>query len=214
MSYIEQIAYYKNDRSEVPNQVLARGLAEQENKKGIKEIAGYLFDKNKSIASDCIKVMYEIGYVKPELIADYASTFIELLSGTQNRMVWGAMIALSTIAQREADKLFQNKEIILHTIKNGTVITQVSGIKALAGIASAKAAYKKELLPVLFDYLEACRPVDFATRTETILPVIELADEKEVLKNILQLKIPELSEAQLKKLNKVLNKNNFIVSSG
>lgn len=196
----------------MPNQILAKELAEQENKNGIKEIADYLFDKNKSVASDCIKVMYEIGYLKPELIATFADTFLELLKSKQNRMVWGAMIALSTIAKLEADKLFLNKDLLLEIIKEGTVITQVSGIKTLAGIASVKNEYKKELLPVLFDYLEKCRPVDFATRTETIIPLIQTKDEQEILSNIIQMKLPELSDAQIKKLKRIAPKNNIPIA--
>jgi len=44
-----KIAFYQNRRDEVPNQQLAKELAETENKIGIKEIAENLQHKNKSV---------------------------------------------------------------------------------------------------------------------------------------------------------------------
>jgi hypothetical protein len=65
---VGQDCFYQNRRDEVPNQQLAKELAETENKAGIKEIAKNLQHKNKSVQSDCLKVLYEIGYLKPDLI--------------------------------------------------------------------------------------------------------------------------------------------------
>ena len=79
MTWINKIAFYRNIRNEVPNQELARELANTNNTTGREEISNYLFDKNTSVASDCLKVLYEIGYIKPELIEAYADTFLQLL---------------------------------------------------------------------------------------------------------------------------------------
>lgn len=204
MSYINEIAFHLNRRDEVPNQELAARLAEADNREGIQEIASFLFDKNKSIASDCIKVLYEIGYLKPELIAEYVSVFLKLLKSKQNRMVWGGMIALSTIATLSHEEIWKERELVLETIRRGTVITLVSGIRVLVGLAASGETYKKTMLPVLFDYLENCRPIDFATRAETMLPVICTEDEKELFMRIIRVKEEELSEAQKKKLKRVL----------
>lgn len=192
----------------MPNQELAKLLAEEENNAGIQEISEYLYDKNKSIASDCIKVLYEIGYLKPELIAPYAAVFIDLLHSKQNRMVWGGMIGISTIAEIKADYLLQHLELLKEKIDNGTVITSVSGIIALIGMAKTSEANKRKLLPILFYYLENTRPVDFARRLEYMLQIIATLDEVQVIENIVKTKANELSEAQKKKLKTVLNKFN------
>lgn len=71
MRYIEKIAYHLNRRDEVPNQELAKLLVEKESVEGFDEMASYLYDKNKSVASDCLKVLYEAGYLKPELVSKY-----------------------------------------------------------------------------------------------------------------------------------------------
>lgn len=204
MKYIQEIAFYKNRRDEVPNQELARKLAALEDHEGVKEIAEFLNHKNKSIASDCIKVLYEVGYVKPKLISNYATAFLEQLSSKNNRMVWGAMIALSTIAEINPKPIYHRIEDVLETIKCGSVITQVSGIRVLVGLAKTDSKVKNQLLPVLFEYLESCRPVDFATRAETMLSIITTSGDKEIFHRIIENKKPELSPAQLKKTEKVI----------
>lgn len=206
MDWINKIAFYRNIRNETPNRDLAKELADTENKEGIKEISGYLYDKNKSVSSDCISVLYTIGYSKPELIQGYLDDFLKLLGSKNNRMVWGSMIALSTIARLKADPVFSKIDLILKTMKTGTLITEVWGIKTLVNLSLTNKEYKNKLLPVLLDYLERCRPIDFATRVETILPVIETPDEKEIFDKIIEMKTVELSSPQTKKLKTVLKK--------
>ncbi len=122
-------------------------------------------------------------------------------------MVWGSMIGLATIAELKQDDLFQKIDLILQTMKKGTLITEVWGIKTLAKLSLDKPAYKEKLLPVLFDYLEKCRPIDFATRVDTVLPTITTPEEKEIFTRIIDMKAPELSDAQAKKLKTVLNRH-------
>ena len=38
----------------------------------MREIAENLWNKDKNIQADCIKVLYEVGYIEPPLIAQYA----------------------------------------------------------------------------------------------------------------------------------------------
>jgi hypothetical protein len=104
MSVLDRIAFFQNRRDEVPNQQLAKELAETENKVGIEEIAQNLKHKNQNVKSDCLKVLYEIGYLNPDLIADYASDFLALLKSKNNRMVWGAMIAIATVADKKKER--------------------------------------------------------------------------------------------------------------
>ncbi|MBI9067592.1 MAG: hypothetical protein JEZ09_09895 [Salinivirgaceae bacterium] len=197
MKWINKIAYNRNIRNETPNKELAKELADTNNREGIREISEYLYDKNKSISSDCLSVLYTIGYSEPNLIQDYIDDFLKLLESKNNRMVWGSMIALSTIAQLKSDYLFAKMNLIFQTMKKGTLITEVWGIKTVVNLSIVNREYKNKLLPVLFDYLEKCRPIDFATRIETILPVIESPSENEILDRILEIKSAELSDSGL-----------------
>ncbi len=113
MSALNKIAFYQNRRDDVPNQQLAKELAQTENKSGIAELASNLQNKNKNVQSDCLKVLYEIGYLKPELIADCVSDFLGLLKSKNNRLVWGSMIALATIADKKPKEIYDNLEDVI-----------------------------------------------------------------------------------------------------
>jgi len=94
----EQLAYSLARNDETPNIELAIRLSENEDAARIHEIVSELTHKNQAIANDCIKVLYEIADRKPKLIAEYVDDFVSLLSSKNNRLVWGGMTALATIA--------------------------------------------------------------------------------------------------------------------
>jgi hypothetical protein len=90
LSVLDRIAFFQNRLDEVPNQQLAKELAETENRVDIKEIATNLQSKNQNVQSDCLKVLYEIGYLKPDLIADYTSDFFYRYSKARITVWFGA----------------------------------------------------------------------------------------------------------------------------
>jgi hypothetical protein len=202
MSVLNRIAFFQNRRDEVPNQQLAKELAETEDKAGIKEIAQNLQHKNKNVQSDCLKVLYEIGYLKPDLIADYAPDFLALLQSKNNRMVWGAMIALATIADKKPKEIYAKLDDVKTAMDNGTLITVVWGTKALAKVAAADKTYKQKIFPLLTAQLKKCIPRDVPMHAESILPAIDAENKQEFL-NILEARKPEMPASQLARLKKV-----------
>jgi hypothetical protein len=205
MTYIEKIAYHLGQRDEEPNKELAALLAEEKNRAGIEEIAGYLHDKNKSIQSDCIAVLYHIGYISPELITKYAATFIDLLDSKNNRMVWGAMIALATIAELVPEEIWPHRANIMGLIETGTVITNVWGVKTLINLSKAGDAYYGALIDDLLRLQKECRHVDFAKRAEDMEPAIR-AGEREAYRKILEARKAKLSKSAQSRLGKVIGK--------
>ncbi|MBN1536529.1 MAG: hypothetical protein JW908_07340 [Anaerolineales bacterium] len=203
MSVLERIAHFKGRRDEVPNQELARELAEAEDKEGIQEIAENLWHKNTNVQSDCIKVLYEIGYLKPDLIAAYGNDFVKLLSSKQNRLVWGAMIALSTIAALAADELFPQREKIIKAMDKGSVITVDGGVMALAGIASKNPEYNNEIFPYLLNHLKTCRPKDVPQHSEKTMISVN-ADNKEAFIAVLEKRLEDMSPSQAARIKKVI----------
>src|SRR5262245_29090595 len=132
MSVLHQIAHFQNRRDEVPNQELAKALVKNKDRKGIREIADNLWSDNAQVQSDCLKVLYEVGYLDPALIADYVGDFLKLLDSKNNRLVWGGMIALSTIAALKAAEIFAQCEAVQQAMERGSVITVDNGVKTLA----------------------------------------------------------------------------------
>jgi hypothetical protein len=205
MSAIERIAFHLGRRDEVPNQELARELAEAKDVEGIREIAEHLRDRNRSVASDCIKVLYEIGYIDPSLIADYAEDFIELLGSKQNRMVWGAMIGLWTVADLKSDAIGKSLNRIFDVMEKGSVITVVTGVKALAIVSSKSEEYERRISPFLLDILDDCAPKHVPQHAEA-MEVMVNDRTKDGLVSALESRRDELSKTQLKRVEKVLER--------
>lgn len=203
MSVLNRIAYLQNRRDEVPNQELARELAEQKDREGIREIAENLWNKDKNIQADCIKVLYEIGYIDPSLIADYAEDYLKLLKSRNNRLVWGGMTALSTIADIRAEELFNHLQELHSAIEHGSVITVDGGILTLARIASTREEFRQAIFPYLLIHLETCRPKDVPQHAEKSLAAVD-ASNKEDFIAILEKRMEDLTATQVKRVKKVI----------
>ena len=205
MSVLEKIAYLQNRRDEVPNQELAKELVHERNAEGIKEIAGNLFNKNENIQSDCIKVLYEAGYMEPEMIADYAGDFLRLLRSRNNRLVWGAMLALSTITGIKADEIYVNLDVILKILKDGSIIAVDNAVKVLAAIAAQKDEYNKIIFPDLLEHLSKCRPKEVGQHAESTFPAVNDENRDEFIK-VLEKREDSLTSAQLARIKKLYKK--------
>lgn len=202
MSAINRIAHLQHRRDEVPNQELARDLATQQDNKGIREIAENLWNKDKHIQADCIKVLYEIGYIDPALIADYAEDFLKLLRSRNNRLVWGGMIALSTVAELRADLIHAHLKEILKAMSAGSVITVDNAVKALA-LAASRDAYQDSIFPHLLEHLRTCRPKDVAQHSEKSLPAVNAGNRDEFIA-VLEKRLEDLSGSQITRVKKVI----------
>jgi len=203
MTVMNKLAHAQGRRDEVPNQELANELAETRNAAGIQEIVDGLKSKDRKIQNDCIKVAYEIGYIDPELIAAYADDFLDLLQSRNNRLVWGSMTALATISEIMADELYNERDEIIKAIEKGSVITQDSGIRVLARIASRKREYRTELTPYLLGHLGTCRPKDVPQRSEQIVMAVA-ADNKHKFVAVIEKRMAYLKPSQVKRLEKVI----------
>ena len=203
MSVLNKIAYYQKRRDEVPNKELASELAATKDKRGIQEIAENLWHKNKSVRSDCLGVLYHIGYINPGLIAGYVDDFLKLLKDKENRMVWGAMIGLATIADERSEEIWQHLDEVISAIEQGTLITFVWGIKTLAHVAKADKRYSKKIFPILIGHLQKCNPRDLPLHAESVRVAVDKRNQAEYLA-VVHARQNELTSSQLTRLKKVL----------
>jgi hypothetical protein len=202
MSVINRIAHFQHRRDEIPNQELARDLATQKDHDGIREIAENLWNKDKHIQADCVKVLYEIGYIDPSLIADYAEDFLKLLRSRNNRLVWGGMIALSTVAELRADLIHANLDEILKLMNTGSVITVDNAVKALA-LAASNDANRESIFPHLMEHLRTCRPKEVPQHAEKSLPAVN-AGNKDKFIAVLEKRMEDLSSSQITRVKKII----------
>ena len=203
MTALERIAHFQNRRDEVPNQALARELASTKDVDGVREIAENLWNANKGIQADCLKVLYEVGYLDPSLIAEYAQDFVRLLHSHNNRLVWGAMIALATVADLKPQVVVAHLDEIRKAMDNGSVITMDNGVQILARAASKDERYARELLPHLLEHLRTCRAANVPQHAEKSLPAIN-AGNKQLFIAVLTRRTSDLSGSALERVRKVI----------
>jgi hypothetical protein len=203
MSVLSKIAFFQNRRDEVPNQELAKVLASRKDRRGIREIGENLWHANAQVQGDCLKVLYEIGYLEPTLIADWVGDFIKLLGSKNNRLVWGSMIALSTVAEIQAAEVFDHRGEIQEAMERGSVITMDNGIKTLALIAAGNAGRCKTLFPYLLRHLETCRPKEIPQHAEKTLVAVT-ADNCSRFIQVLEKRISEMTPAQARRAQRVI----------
>jgi len=203
MPVLEQIAYFQNRRDDLPNQELAHKLAEANDQEGIREIAENLWNKKPTIQSDCIKVLYWIGYSNPDLIAGYADEFLKLLRSRNNRMAWGGMIALSTIAGVSADAIYPRYTEVQKAMEHGSVITVDGGVLTLATLASTSQERCGELFPYLLNILETCRPKSVPQYAEKAFLAVN-AENKHDFIWVLEKRLEDMTGSQAARLRRAI----------
>ena len=206
MSVIDKLAHSLGRRDEVPNQELARDLAAKKDRKGIQEVAENLWNKDKNIQADCIKVLYEVGVIGPELIADYAEDFVKLLRSKNNRLAWGGMTALAEVAKANPEAVFKNLDAIKKAKETGSVITVDNAISTLAYTAAANVKYNEAIFPYLLNHLSSCRPKEVPQHSEKTLPAVNASNKNEFIK-VLEKRMEDLSGGGLARVKKVIKQS-------
>jgi hypothetical protein len=203
MSVLNRLASSLGRRDEIPNQELARDLAAKKDRKGIHEIAENLWNKDRNIQADCIKVLYEIGSIEPKLITDYTQDFVKLLRSKNNRLVWGGMTALAEVAKANSDAVFQYLDEIKKAKETGSVITVDNAISTLAYTAAARDKYNKAIFPYLLKHLSGCRPKEVPQHAEKTLPAVNSSNKVDFIK-VLEKRMEDLSGFGLARVKKVI----------
>jgi len=202
---IEKLACKLGRNDEVPNIELAEELCRSKDATGIKEIAGGLLDKDKAVANDCIKVLYEIGEREPELIACYTDAFIPCLRSKNNRLAWGGMTALAKIAHLAPVPIYKNLQTVLAAYENGSIITVDNSISVFAGLCQAGTEYEKEVLPIIIKHLKNCRPKEVPQHAERAAICFNSKNAKAFIE-VLEQRLPHLASPGQTRVNRLLKK--------
>jgi len=163
---LEKLACKQGRNDEAPNIDLAEELCRNNDAAGVKEVVEGFIGADKAVANDCIKVLYEIGERKPELIAGYVNEFISLLRAKNNRLAWGSMTALAKITDHAPKQIFDRISVVTAAYEDGSVITVDNSISVFAGLCKADESYAKKVLPILVKHLQKCRPKDVPQHAE------------------------------------------------
>jgi hypothetical protein len=203
---MDQLACHLGVHSEEPNIALAVLLCETKDASAIGKIVEGLHSKDTAVANDCIKVLYEIGYRNPALVAEYAEHFLRLLYSRNNRLIWGGMIALAQIAPLNPDVIFDRREQVIQAYRDGSVITRDASIIVFAALSHASPAYEAEIFPILLEHLRTCRPKEVAQHAESTAVCINPANASAFF-DVLEKRRDTLTPPQLKRVDTLIRKS-------
>ncbi|MHA6689143.1 hypothetical protein [Devosia sp. A449] len=174
MSVLDKLSGALDRRDEGPNVELAAAIAASGDSAAVAELAGAVRSGSARQANDALKVLYEIGARRPELIGGECPVFIDALKSANNRTVWGAMTALDAVAEQRAEALVADLPAIIEAADRGSVIAKDHCNSIL--IKLARAGYGDKVVPILLERLKHAAPNQFPSYAEAMAPVIPPAE--------------------------------------
>lgn len=187
-----------------PNEALARELAATGNRKDLDTLAQNLTHPDKNLRYDCLKVLYETSVLNPSLAIKYLDDFAGCL-GMKGWMMWGGMIAISTLSKHYPEKVYHHLNAITEAMDKGSVIATDHGVSILADLCRADKKYNKELFPLLLYRLRVCPAKAIPQYAEKTLAAV---GKKEAggFREVISERWNEMSGRQQERAGRVLKK--------
>ena len=203
MSIIGKLSSSTGKRSKETNKALAANIVRSDDHGAVNELVQLLEHKNKNIQSDAIETLYEAGYLNPAILSTHVTSFAQLLKSKNNRLVWGGMIALSSVSEVAADKVFSFLSELETAVNKGSVITKDAGITAYANLAMDD-KFKIKVIPLLFNEMKICPIKQLPQYAEKSVKAINSVNKNEFIE-LINFRLGEFNkESQIKRINKVL----------
>jgi hypothetical protein len=205
MSVLPLLASSLKRRDEVPNQELAAQIVKRHDKAAIKELVELLSKNKKDIQNDCIKVLYEVGERNPQLIAAYIKEFVNLLESKNNRLQWGAMSALNTIASVDPKGIYTVLPVIMNAADKGSVITKDNAVAILIKLCATK-QYSESAFSLLIEQLLSAPVNQLPMYAENAMTVVNPKNKTIFLKTLSSRLSDIEKESKRKRVEKVIQK--------
>lgn len=182
-SILEQLAHTLGRRDETPNIALAERIADSQDTESVKELVALFDSQPMAVKYDILKVLYETGERKPQMIAAYTDLFVGLLTHKNNRVQWSAMTALSVIARSHPELLAPYLVRVVDAMDGGSVITRDHGIYILSALAGRK-KHHADCMELLLEQIEKS-PVNqvpmYAEKTAEVISAPYIPRLKQIL---------------------------------
>jgi hypothetical protein len=195
VSILDRLASALGRNDERPNVELAEELAAKPDAAAVVELVGALSGPT-AVSNDAIKVLYELGALRPELVAPRVGAFLALLGSKNNRNVWGALQAIEAVTQLVPETVVVSLPAIVSAADKGSVIAKDKAVQILAKLAAA--GYAEAALPVLLERVENAAPNQFPMYAEAASLVVDAA-HRERLARILEARLARI-EASAKRV--------------
>lgn len=205
ISVLDQLASSLGRQDEAPNLALAEVIAAQNDPSLIADLIAGLDHPDRAICSDALKVLYEAGKRRPEVLHGYAPRFAEFLRSHNNRLVWGGMEVLAALAADRPGEVAPFFDDIVDATESGSVISRDWGVRAIAAIGIDVPARRDRAISFLIDLLRSCKPSEFPRHAESCLTLLKTdAEAVTAFRHICEQRLPDLTLPQSKRTMRVL----------
>ena len=203
MNILENLASTLGRKDEVPNQELAKRIIKNSDQQAVQELCAQLKNKNKNIQHDCIKVLYEVGRQKPELIAPFLNSFVELLTSKNNRLQWGAMTAIGCISESHPKEVYAHLPAIIQAADIGSVITRDHAVNVLINLHTIP-KFQNPAFELLLEQLLKCPTNQLPMYAERAKPIVNELNKSDFVR-VLSSRLNEIDkESKKKRVEKVI----------
>lgn len=204
MSVLSQLANALGRNDEQPNIALAERLAASGDAAAMAELAEAILSGPQAVRNDAIKTLYEVGERNPTLLAPHSGALFEALKSRNNRLVWGALTAIDTIAAERSTEIARRLPEILAAAAKSSVIARDKTVSILVKLAEA--GHQSKTLPILLDTLRTAPVNQLPAYTEAVGPLIG-RDEIDEFRAILQTRLRSIDQAPKRaRIEKVLRR--------
>jgi hypothetical protein len=205
MSIAHRLAGKRTPRTEEPNIRLAEDVCAKGDIDAVAELGELLDAGRKKQRHDALKVLYEIGLRKPELVVPQLENLIDQLDGRDNRILWGTIYALSTIAQLAPKQLMGFLPVILAASDRATVIAKDKAMLILAELCMQEDSHKA-VVPKMLNHVAEAAVNQFPTYAERAEPSLRGPERKRLAKIIRARVDVDEYPAKRKRMDKLLLK--------
>ena len=179
-SIISQLASSTDHNNQIANIELAKSLCQTKDHTAIACLVDILQSGSKSQMKDAIKVLYEVGARRPELIMPYTDVFFDRLDSRDNRIVWGALMALAKISKVSPERVADRLRVILDAADKGSVIAKDQAIEILVSVKSMP-DHAQAAGSALFERLRKAAIMQLPKYCEQVAASLLPGEEKEFL---------------------------------
>jgi hypothetical protein len=198
------VAMHRHD--DMPNLELAANIVFHLDKDAVGILVSAIERCDDVYAPDAARVLCEVGTRDPELMEDVIERLISLCHEGSSEMLPFAMYALSPMAQRVAESLWDLRELLWSALGEGAEQAEMgraAAVRLLSALCASGPAYARTLAGGLVDLLGKCMPKDVALYAESVLPALGAAHSHRA-KPVLDRRMKELTPAEVARLRRAV----------
>ena len=202
----DQLAYSLGRKDQAPNKSLAKKIADSEDELRLSELIQFFDSKpHKELQKDCSLTLAWIAERNPKMIAPYVDYLMDKLNDPINRVIWGSMIALSSIAHLTQDQLYQALPAILDAMDKGTVVTRDHGYRILI-VLYQNNKYQEDVFLLVLEQIAKAPSNQLGQYTENLIAVLDRSHKEQLLTVLEDRKLELVNPHHQKRLSKNLEK--------